>query len=235
MYWLKGAQRVPTILIIDPSQSLVDLNLSHYAVLDSEPLHDLKGHLINLLTELPYVLEGPPKKLCLDLLTNILYSKRQNGYSGYDLRVALLQTYKLLYFQEVSISIKILLSTIVKISEIIYSADDKRTPKSILQLYSCTWMHHELCMNIFTELREISYPRLFGAYLHALVVHCPIQYEVVCQRSVNTENQERVFQQAKTIAKNTTNRKPENVIPSIMLRLRAMVIYHLHLLQRRPR
>ena len=79
-------------------------------------------------------------------------------------------------------------------------------------------------MNIFTELREISYPRLFGAYLHALVVHCPIQYEVVCQRSVNTENQERVFQQAKTIAKNTTNRKPENVIPSIMLRLQAKQI-----------
>ena len=50
---LKGAQRVFTILIIDPSQSLVDLNFSHYAVLDSEPLHDLKGHLINLLTELP--------------------------------------------------------------------------------------------------------------------------------------------------------------------------------------
>lgn len=218
---LKGAQRVPTILISNPSQSLADLNLSQYAVLDSEPLHDLKGHLINLLTELPYVLEGSAKKLCLDLLTNILYSKRQNGYSGSDLRAALLQTYKLLYFQDVDSSIKMLLSTVVKISEVLYSADDKRTSKSILQLYNCTWMHHELCKSIFTNLHEISYPRLFGSYLHALAVHSPVQYEVVCLRSVNTENQERIFQQAKTIASNTTNRKPENVIPSIVLRLQA--------------
>lgn len=42
---LKGAQRVPTILISDPSQCLAALNLSHYEVLDSEPLHDMKGHL----------------------------------------------------------------------------------------------------------------------------------------------------------------------------------------------
>lgn len=162
---LKGAQRVPTILISNPTQSLVDLNLSQYTVLDSEPLHDLKGHLINLLTELPYVLEGTAKKLCLDLLTNILFSKKQNGHSGSNLRVALLQTYKLLYFQEVESSIKTLLSTVVKISEILYSSDDKRAPKTILQLYNCTWMHHELCKCIFTRLHEITHARLFGSYL----------------------------------------------------------------------
>jgi hypothetical protein len=77
---LEGAQRVPTILFSNPSQSLADLNLSEYTVLDCEPLHDLKGHLINLLTELPYVLNGQPKTLCDDLLRNILFSKRQNGF-----------------------------------------------------------------------------------------------------------------------------------------------------------
>ena len=41
---LCGVQRVPTI------------------VLDSELLHDLKGHLINLLTELPHILSGECKK-----------------------------------------------------------------------------------------------------------------------------------------------------------------------------
>ena len=33
-----------------------------------------------------------------------------------------------------------------------------------------------------------------------------------------------MFQQAKKIARNTTNRKPENVIPSILLRLQAKQI-----------
>ena len=119
---------------------------------------------------------------------------------------------------------KLLLSTAVKISEILYSSTEKRTPKSILQLYNCTWLHHELCRNIFTHFHEISYSRLFGSYLHALVIHCPIQYELTCLRSVNTENQECIFQQAKTIAAATTNRQPENVIPSIMLRLQAKEI-----------
>lgn len=55
---LKGAQRVPTILLTNPSQCLADLNLARYSVLDSEPLHDLKGHLINLLSELLVAQQG---------------------------------------------------------------------------------------------------------------------------------------------------------------------------------
>ena len=43
----------------------------------------------------------------------------------------------------------------------------------------------------------------------------------MCLKSVNTENQQRMFQQAKSIASNCTNRKPENVIPSVLLRLQA--------------
>ena len=55
-------------------------------------------------------------------------------------------------------------------------------------------------------------------------MHAPVQYEVVCLRSVNTEDQERMFQQAKSIASTTTNRQPQNVIPSIMLRMQAKQI-----------
>lgn len=42
---------------------------------------------------------------------------------------------------------------------------------------------------------------------------------MVCLRSVNAECQERLFGQAKQIALNTTNPKPSNVIPEILLRL----------------
>jgi len=61
----------------------------------------------------------------------------------------------------------------------------------------------------------------FGTYLHALVVHSPPQYEIVCLRSVNTENQERMFQQMKQTAVRTTNRHPGNVVSSILLHLQA--------------
>ncbi len=53
---LKGAQRVPSLLVLNPKQSLQELNLQQYEVLDCEPLHDLKGHGQNLLNELPHIL-----------------------------------------------------------------------------------------------------------------------------------------------------------------------------------
>ncbi len=37
----------------------VDLNLHQYQILECEPLHDLKGHLSNLLHELPKIMEEP--------------------------------------------------------------------------------------------------------------------------------------------------------------------------------
>lgn len=62
---LRGVTRVPALLLINPTQSLSSLNLGAYEVLASEPLHDIKGHIINLITELPYVL--PP-----DTATNVI-------------------------------------------------------------------------------------------------------------------------------------------------------------------
>ena len=48
---LKGVQRAPSLLLMKPDD-LCNLNLQHYTVLDCEPLHDLKGHLLNLFHDL---------------------------------------------------------------------------------------------------------------------------------------------------------------------------------------
>ena len=104
---LKGAQRVPSLLITDPE----------YTILNCEPLHDLKGHLKHLLTELPYILHGEPLELCQELLENVLISKREGGFTGADLRVALLEVYKLLHCLDVQVELKFLLQTAAKISD----------------------------------------------------------------------------------------------------------------------
>jgi len=177
---LKEAQRVPSLLITEPE----------YYILDCEPLRDLKGHLKHLLTELPYILHG---ELCQELLENLLLSNREGGFTGPDLRVALLEVYKLLHCLDVQAEVKLLLQTAAKISEILYASENKQTPKAVLQLYNCTWMHHELCLHLFVNPKESTTKAMFGTYLHALLVHAP--------RSVNTENQEHIFQQAKQIAR----------------------------------
>ena len=75
--------------------------------------------------------------------------------------------------------------------------------------------------NTYCKPKEVCHEKFFGLYLYSLVAHAPRQYEIVCLTSVNTENHERICQQAKQIALKCTNRKPENVIPSVMLRLQA--------------
>ena len=62
---------------------------------------------------------------------------------------------------------------------------------------------------------------MFGIYLHAITQHAPQQLEIVNLKSTNTEHEERLFGQAKDMVHKATNRKPQNVIPNILLRLQA--------------
>ena len=109
------------------------------------------------------------------------------------------------------------MSTIVRVAEILYSGDSKRTPKTVLQLYNLTWLHHELCHHFLSNPKLQSRTHLFGIYLHDLVVDAPSIYSLVCMRSTNAESQERLFSQAKHIGLKATSRKPENVLPTILI------------------
>ena len=215
---LKEAQRVPTLLLLNPQQALSDLNLQNYAVLDCEPLHDLKGHLKNLLEILPEILD---KEVALDLADILEVDLSKDSKTGADYRLATLHVLALFRRQTVHTNICNLLETIVTMSEILYSTDNKRSPRQILRLYNTTWLHHELCNHLFPCPRHIPRTRLFASYLHALTNHAAQQYELVCMRSTNTEHEERLFGQAKAIALNATNRKPNSIIPNILLRLQA--------------
>ncbi len=62
---------------------------------------------------------------------------------------------------------------------------------------------------------------MFGNYIHALVVYAPIQCEIVPLSSVNTENQERLFSQARKSALATSSTHSENIISTLTLRLQA--------------
>ena len=113
------------------------------------------------------------------------------------------------------------MKTIVKISEILYSRDSVRTAKTVLQLYNTAWLHHELCCDLIGSPKEETATSFYGAYLHDLIIHAPPQYELVCLRSTNAESQERLFSQAKHISLRATSRKPENVLPTILLSMQA--------------
>ena len=51
---LRGQKRVPALLYCSPESSLKHLNLEDYEVLPCEPMHDIAGHIGNVLQELPH-------------------------------------------------------------------------------------------------------------------------------------------------------------------------------------
>ena len=73
---LKGIQRVPTLLLNNPIKTLTQVHLEGYTILDCEPLHDIKGHIDNLLQELPHILETELSNEVEELLQVDLWSKK---------------------------------------------------------------------------------------------------------------------------------------------------------------
>ena len=83
---------MPSLLLADPTLSLEALHLQHYTILDSEPLHDLKGHLFNLFTELPYILKGDVKESCQQIIKSNLSKEKVKCA---DLRLTAVHLYQL--------------------------------------------------------------------------------------------------------------------------------------------
>lgn len=115
-------------------------------ILDSEPLHDIKGHLGNFLKELPYIL---PHKV-RENTQEIIEANTKEKMTGADYRVIAIEVLLSLMQANVDPAILLLVKTVVRISELLYLPEKKLTPRRILQLYNCTWLHHELCSTLFT-------------------------------------------------------------------------------------
>lgn len=166
---LRGVNQVPALLLSNPTKQLQSLYLQRYEIVASEPLHDIKGHLI---TELPSILPDETATKCADHIDHCLAKEKK---SGADLHRVIIQLFLLLKGLDCSSKVILLLSTIIKIGEIAYACDDKRCPRQLLKLYNCCWIHMELCKDLFGSQVNISKSRMFRHYLHALTAHLPTQ------------------------------------------------------------
>jgi hypothetical protein len=208
---LCGVQRVPALLLLNPTVDLCDMNLFKYTVLSFEPLHDLKGHIATLLSKLPSVITQPGvKSKVQEYLFD--FHKKPKLY-GSDYRNALLQVMHILVLSKLDTNdpVHVLISTLVKISEIVYSNDSKRSPRQCLQFYNCAFLHHVIYIDLFK-------PDRCSIYFHSMLMHGPVQHELVCSRSTNTEAEERLFKQAGRAAMNTDH-KVDGFVESLLIKL----------------
>ena len=103
----------------------------------------------------------------------------------------------------------------VHMSHLLHTSDYHRTPKAILALHNLSFLHGVLCTEVFSATTS----SVFGHYFHALTMHSPILFCIVSMRSTNTEDQERMFGQAKMITKATLCNRPNEIITNILQRV----------------
>ena len=194
---LKGVQHVPSLLL---HQDIASLNLKNYTILECEPLHDIKGHLQNIFDALPNILEKELAEQCKDLLNINLLQK--NTKRGSDCRLTAIHLLLPLIREPAPEGIVTHYSGAVICQQVCTIH---------LKLYNSTFLHHELCTELFEGNTQISHCKLFGSHMHAIVVHSPIQNEIMCLSSCNTECEERLFGQANSIGQETMNRQPNTI------------------------
>ena len=211
---LKGTKRVPILLFYNPSADLEHLNLSFYEVAMIEPMHDIAGHTENILTELPHHMRPKDKKL-FDKSFSICKAEKERRMCCDWRKILLVLTLSL---NGIDGKVLRLLKTLSEVQRILYLRDDQRTPVKVLWLHNSCFEHYILMKEIFRgKLIALTRERLYGKYMHNLLVHSPIQYRVVSGDSINTEDEERQFNEIKNICKGTTNNKPGHFISNVIV------------------
>ena len=67
-------------------------------------------------------------------------------------------------------------------------------------------------------MKVLSFRKFFGSYFDALIPHAGLQIRIVSGMTAFAESEERLFQQAKSIKKRTSNNQPGNIISNIILK-----------------
>ena len=158
------------------------------------PVNGLKGHLHNILQEISELLSPAHRQT----ITQTIETTITETSSGAHLRVALIKVY--LKLKDIDSNIQLLLGTLVKISELVYLPESRRTPIVVLQMYNTTWLHHELCCQLIPSPKSQTREKFYSKYLYDLVVNAPTQLQMVCLCSTNAESTERLFSQIKHIS-----------------------------------
>ena len=99
---------------------LGDLNLGNYTILLVEPLHDVKGHTINIFKELqsPHYLDDEAHRTLEDVLGAYLHKEKDKGH---DYRYVCIFAYNALRNTSASKEILQILETL-EITHVLYSA-----------------------------------------------------------------------------------------------------------------
>ncbi|KAI8511919.1 AP-5 complex subunit zeta-1 [Branchiostoma belcheri] len=216
---LAGVSNVPALQYGDQHRTVDELNLGQYEIAPCEALHNSKEHIKNILEELPNHLCGKDKAAMKEVAAMFQGKEMQRGV---DYRKHLLTVTVKMATQDGNPKAIALLESLCNITHILYLGEQDRTNQQILRLANQTYLHGILVREVIgTETKSITKRKLYGQYWHSLTTHAPMLYRIVNLKSVNAENQERMFDSLKGILGQTSSRRPSEVVGMGVLRLQA--------------
>ena len=146
----KGISNFPALLQPCPDTTLEHLNLRDYEVSGVEPLHDFKGHMSNLLEELPFHVVGKANEELAVIKKSVLGKSTLRCVDYRKAAILVSQAFRKADVH-VEADIKTLVDTAVEICEIMYSQDNMRTQRNILRLHNTTFVHGRPCVTLFSN------------------------------------------------------------------------------------
>ena len=163
------------LLLNNPLSDLSSLGLANYEITLIECMHDIANHIDNLLVELPNHLR-PEDRSKMTHLLEIL--NQGNVVKRFCDKRKMSQVMKGLQY-EIDGNVSKLLGTLCEIQRILYLGEDFSTPKEILRLYNVCFQHFVLKNMIMFEKLKMTREKIYGKYLHNLLVHAPLQYRLL--------------------------------------------------------
>ena len=216
---LGGKVRVPALLFLNPEAPLQNLNLEGYEVLPSEPMHDLAGHIGNLLQELPGHVPQQAASLLREAVKLTVEDKDKKR--AFDQRCSIIVASSQLR-QKAPLKVQQLLNTLVEMQEILYAGENTRSPRLILRYHNLSFCHAMLCNEILGhQPSTVTCRKLYGKHFHGLISHAPFQLRIMSGKAMSAEDEERAFNSIKGITKCTSSNHPGHVIGNVLIRLQA--------------
>ena len=216
---LLGIKQVPILSLHKPVEDLSQMRLARYEIVMVECMHDIANHIDNILDELPHHLNKKDDDKVKFAQMIEIYKAGKEKKRCCDKRKILLQLTQNLR-DEIDGLVHKLLRTLSEIQRILYLGDDFRSPEEILRLHNTCFAHFALIKKSMPIglSSELTRDKLYGKYMHNLLVHAPIQYRTVSGASINCEDEERIFNSMKNITHSTNSNKPGHVIGNLIVR-----------------
>ena len=205
------------MLLTSQTSSLEDLNLSSYEVLPTEPLHDVKEQIKNIMEEIPRHLTKDELSE-FKKLTEVLFDGKEKR-RGTDYRKGCIIVSKHMRgkWRE---SVQRIFDSMVEISKFCYAGALKRSPKTILRFHNQTFLHAMRCkMLVGNKPKALTRRKFYGRYFHSFTLHAPLVYRITSLSSIHTEEEERTFSTVNSIANTTSCRRHDEIISPTLIRL----------------